>query len=93
MLVGVDYVNSIAGTNCGEEEVIELLTRMSLTSTVADKGTKISPNKAFGAYTPTPPFFPSLLVPFCQLECALRRFFFNFRYKQFALCVYSSDAT
>ncbi|KAM3175140.1 hypothetical protein ACTXT7_009090 [Hymenolepis weldensis] len=48
MLVGVDYINSIAGVNCSEEEVTELLTRMGLTSSVADKGAKISPDKAFG---------------------------------------------
>ncbi|VDL36411.1 unnamed protein product [Hymenolepis diminuta] len=47
-LVGVEYVNSIAGTNCSEEEITELLTRMGLTSSVADKGAKISPDKAFG---------------------------------------------
>lgn len=50
MLVGVEYVNSVAGTNCSEEEICELLTRMSLTTTVAEQGDKISPEKAFGTF-------------------------------------------
>ncbi|KAM7543300.1 hypothetical protein Aperf_G00000017393 [Anoplocephala perfoliata] len=48
MLVGVDYVNNVAGINCSEEEIIKLLTRMSLTSTLADKGAKIALDKAYG---------------------------------------------
>ncbi|VDO02839.1 unnamed protein product, partial [Rodentolepis nana] len=48
MMVSVDYLNSVAGTNCSGEQITELLTQMSLTSSIADTGVTISPDKAFG---------------------------------------------
>ncbi|KAH9280848.1 Phenylalanine--tRNA ligase beta subunit [Echinococcus granulosus] len=45
-LVGMKYINTLVGIDCSETEVTQLLTRMSLTSCVANKDVHISTDKA-----------------------------------------------
>ncbi|CDS37653.1 phenylalanyl tRNA synthetase beta chain [Echinococcus multilocularis] len=45
-LVGMEYINTLVGIDCSEAEVTQLLTRMSLTSCVANKDVHISTDKA-----------------------------------------------
>ncbi|KAL5108206.1 Phenylalanine--tRNA ligase beta subunit [Taenia crassiceps] len=47
-LVGMEYINTLVGTQCSEAEVTQLLTRMSLTSCVADEGVHTSTNNIHG---------------------------------------------